>query len=253
MQISDLPLGQGRCRRMIEMANAPKRTHHCELALALSDTDYVKTMFRLSGALSAARNSVLVRKALIHLLANGSIDWNRDTLDDLRSTVANAINDPRVETLRDNLPLKTLPDMILFAQSEGLAPTHGWSKKDVFAAHDFKIALRAEGLDDHASQRDFRFIAHFIIWARLHAVSHTIPSDNVIEQFAKHDCVCGLSVSSTTPKGRKSRRLAMRRWRRFLNGEAILTEHGNVRRENRAPPAPLAPSVAEYKKHLLKD
>ena len=253
MNVSDLPLGKGRCRHVVEMAHARRQTQHRDLVVALDDPDYVEMMFRLGGASAKAHNLVCARKALVKLLAEGSIDWARDTLAVARRKIVRVAKDPRLEDTRDNVQLKTLPDMVLYAQSQGLVSRHGWSARDLFAALDFKLALRREGLDDHAAQRDFRFVVHFIIWARLHAVARAAPTDDRIEAFAEHDCVCGLQVQATTPTGLISRRRALRRWRRFLNGDPILTQNGDVRRENRKPPAPLAPSVAAFKAYLLDE
>lgn len=253
MNVSDLPLGSGRCRHIVEMTHADRCSNHSDLADALSDPEYVETMFRLAGASSKARNIIAARKALIRIVAEKAFDWDRQTLTDLRRIVADTADVSCIDISRGNQQLKTLPEMVLFAQSQGLLPDHGWSEKDVFAAYEFKRRLLDEGLDDHASQRDFRFVVHFIIWARLHTVTKAIPTHDDIERFADHNCVCGLQIFATTPTGRTSRRRALRRWARFLNRCAILTENGDVRRENRKPKKPLPPSVAAFEAHLIDD
>ena len=118
MNVSDLPLGKGRCRHVVEMAHARRQTQHRDLVVALDDPDYVEMMFRLGGASAKAHNLVCARKALVKLLAEGSIDWARDTLAVARRKIVRVAKDPRLEDTRDNVQLKTLPVVETSAEPE---------------------------------------------------------------------------------------------------------------------------------------
>lgn len=253
MEISNLPVGKGRTTILVRLAHARCLTAFPDLATMIRDGEFVHRIAHIAKSKDLVRNCPALRLALLAAVEKDLIAWETDTLEDVRRIVLETAAASNIQLSPSNRGFEFLPDFIIFAQSQGFIPHHGWSDTDLLRAHDFKLALRAEGLDEHASQRDFRFVVHFVIWARLHAVARGVPKDHEIERFAEHECRCHLRCHPTTPTGQIARRLALRRWRRFLEDKPILTQHGNVRRENRKPPAPLTPSVAAFEEYLLKE
>lgn len=250
MLILETDFGGQRARDVVRLAHHTRTTRHISLADALADPAYIAEMLHLGGHPGMFASYRPTIRRLTEALRAQTIDFAVHNLCDVRAAVIEQARLGGRVLLANSAGLRVLPDLIVYGQSQGLIPQGKWSRADLDDALAFRKQLVDEGLLDQDALRNFRVVVHFIIWARLHCVDNDCLGDEVIERFAGHECYCSLGARGKTDFTLNARHRAMRRWRRFRAGEKLLTEHGSVRRENRKPAPPLAPSVAAFKAYM---
>ncbi len=118
--------------------------------------------------------------------------------------------------------------LCLFLQYQGVVDPHGWSKSDPDLCEQFLASLISEGVGTSRACVQAKAALHFIVWSRLRGIAPSSINDGVVDEFARHDCWCGLHLSSghLDRQAETRRRVAVRRFLRFRAGESAVFHDG---------------------------
>lgn len=249
MPLPGYPIGQVRVLRVLTSFDEPFPKRSSFLAAIRDDAFLLEALRRggRPGCLAKYRTSIAWFATAIEA---GDLDPATKVHSAIRELAVQQA-DYWAKPLRPNdVRLGVISDLLLFGQSQGLLPRRNWLSDELKEAKAFGEKMVAEGMRPEGAQRYLSHVLHWIAWARLEGIDRVCAQASDHDQFADHNCRCGMGFPfGTTVFVNRERRLALLRWERYLAGKPILSdEHGIIR--NHRKKRSLPPSVERFERHM---